>query len=182
MNRILTNRREFTSLIKEFGFKRGAEVGVREGHFSRFIVQNTDIEKWYAIDPWENNPELGNADEAYRIAKEMFEPFGNRIEMIKGYSPSAADFVEDNSLDFIYIDGMHTYNEVKADIDAWWNKLKVGGILAGHDYHLEDWPGVYNSVNEFVQKNNLQLNITGIESPDYNLEHDGWKPSWWFLK
>jgi len=178
----LINRREFTKLINELGYKRGAEIGVREGHFSKYIVENTNIEKWYSIDPWENNPELPNAEVALESAKNMFEPFGERIEMIKGYSPQAADLIEDNSLDFIYIDGMHTYDEVKADINAWWSKLKDGGILAGHDYHLEDWPGVYNSVNEFVEENNLKLNITGTEAPDYQLEHDGWKSSWWFFK
>jgi len=178
----LINRREFTKLINELGYKRGAEIGVREGHFSKYIVENTNIEKWYSIDPWENNPELPNAEVALESAKNMFEPFGERIEMIKGYSPQAADLIEDNSLDFIYIDGMHTYDEVKADINAWWSKLKDGGILAGHDYHLEDWPGVYDSVNEFVEENNLKLNITGTEAPDYQLEHDGWKSSWWFFK
>lgn len=177
----LKNRREFTKIIQQNRYKIGAEIGVREGHFSRYIVENTDIQKWYAIDPWENNPELGNADEAYRIAKEMFQPFGERIEMIKEYSPKAADFIEDNSLDFIYIDGMHTYNEVKADINAWWPKLKFGGIFAGHDYHLEDWPGVYNSVNEFVKEYNQELFLTGW-GPDYDVEHDGWKPSWWMIK
>ena len=102
--------------------------------------------------------------------------------MIKGYSPFAAEMFEDGSLDFIYIDGLHDYESVKADIAGFYPKLKVGGIIAGHDYHLGDWPGVYNSVNEFISENNLEISITGTDSPEDDAEYDGCKPSWWAVK
>jgi hypothetical protein len=176
------NRRELILHLNETKAEIAAEVGVREGYFSKFILDNTSVKKLYAIDPWENNAELSDCETVFRTCKGLLDPFGDRAEMVKGYSPFAAEMFEDNSLDFIYIDGLHDYESVKADIAGFYPKLKVGGIISGHDYHLEDWPGVYNAVNEFISQNELEINVTGIDSPDYEIEHDGWKPSWWAIK
>jgi hypothetical protein len=176
------NRRELILHLNETNAQIAAEVGVREGYFSKFILDNTSIKKLYAIDPWENNAELSDCETVFRTCKGLLDPFGDRAEMVKGYSPFAAEMFEDNSLDFIYIDGLHDYESVKADIAGFYPKLKVGGIISGHDYHLEDWPGVYNAVNEFISQNELEINVTGTDSPDYEIEHDGWKPSWWAIK
>jgi hypothetical protein len=62
----------------------------------------------------------------------------------------------DNSLDFVYLDGNHTYDFVKQDLNAWYNKVKVGGILAGHDYPLKS---VKQAVDEFCKDKKL-LSIT----------------------
>lgn len=176
------NRRELILHLNETKAETTAEVGVREGYFSKFILDNTSVKKLYAIDPWENNAELSDCETVFRTCKNLLDPFGDRAEMVKGYSPSAAEMFEDGSLDFIYIDGLHDYESVKADIAGFYPKLKFGGIIAGHDYHLGDWPGVYNAVNEFISENNLEINVTGTDSPDYVIEHDGWKPSWWAVK
>jgi predicted O-methyltransferase YrrM len=176
------NRRELILHLNETKAELAAEVGVREGYFSKFILDNTSVKKLYAIDPWENNAELSDCETVFRTCKGLLDPFGDRAEMVKGYSPFAAEMFEDGSLDFIYIDGLHDYESVKADIAGFYPKLKVGGIIAGHDYHLEDWPGVYNAVNEFISENKLEINVTGTDSPDREIEHDGWKPSWWAIK
>jgi hypothetical protein len=245
------NRRELILHLNETKAELAVEVGVRDGYFSKFILDNTSVKKLYAIDPWERNAELGGtideilqknlnndvffirflnilsdsdieyvlsiqdnpllitsfvynyinkninntkvdiflkkydwiAKEIYETCKSILEPFGERCEMIKGYSPSASEMFEDASLDFVYIDGAHDYNSVKSDLDAWYKKLKIGGILSGHDYHLGDWPGVYHSVNEFIVTNKLELNLTGLDEFDINLNcKDGGKPSFYFTK
>ena len=177
------NRRELILYLDKNNTKFVAEVGVREGYFSKFILDNTSVEKLYAIDPWERNPELEHgAQEAFDTCHRLLHQFGKRAEMIKDYSPSAAEIFEDEILDFVYIDGLHDYESVKADIKAFYPKIKKGGIIAGHDYHKGDWPGVYDAVNEFTTINNLELNLTGIKSPDYEIENDGQKPTWWAYK
>ena len=40
-------------------------------------------------------------------------------------------------LDFVYIDANHNYECVKEDIEHWYPKVKVGGIIAGHDFHYK---------------------------------------------
>jgi len=49
-------------------------------------------------------------------------------------SVKAAAAFHDQSLDFIYIDALHTFDAVSRDLAAWWPKLRPGGLIAGHDY------------------------------------------------
>ena len=65
---------------------------------------------------------------------------------IKMTSIEASKTFEDNSLDFVFLDASHEYEDVKEDILHWLPKIKSGGIFAGHDY-APSW-GVYNAVNE----------------------------------
>jgi predicted O-methyltransferase YrrM len=58
-------------------------------------------------------------------------------------STAAADHFEDESLDCIFIDGDHSEKAVRADINAYFHKVKPGGILCGHDI---DEPGVAAAV------------------------------------
>ena len=54
--------------------------------------------------------------------------------MQPAWSADAAKTVPDDSLDFVYLDARHDFNGVFEDLSVWWPKLKMGGILAGHDY------------------------------------------------
>lgn len=59
----------------------------------------------------------------------------------------------DESVDFVFIDGCHEVESVRRDIADWYPKVKVGGIIAGHDYQLNahhQWPGVPQAVHEFL--------------------------------
>ncbi len=71
----------------------------------------------------------------------------NTLKIIKEDSTNACKTYADQSLDFVFIDGGHSYSEVSNDILSWMQKLKVGGILAGHDYHSKDHPEVTAAVN-----------------------------------
>merc|ERR1711988_1795637 len=44
------------------------------------------------------------------------------------------DHIEDESYDFIYLDGDHSYKGVKQELPLFWDKVRPGGVLAGHDY------------------------------------------------
>lgn len=50
--------------------------------------------------------------------------------------------------DLIFLDAMHTYEDVKSDINRWWPRVKAGGIMAFHDYGHWDFPGVKKAVDE----------------------------------
>lgn len=56
-----------------------------------------------------------------------------RITPIRLPSVQAATLFPDEYIDFLFLDADHTYNPVKKDIEAWWPKLKAGGIFCGHD-------------------------------------------------
>jgi hypothetical protein len=183
----LTNRRTMVESLNRDDFKKAAEVGVRTGWFAKYILDHTNM-KVYAVDPWENNAELTDADNVFLDCQQRLAPYADRCEMVKGYSPQASDAFEDESFDFIYIDGLHDYESVKKDIKAWWKKVRSGGVLSGHDYNKIKWIGVVRAVEEFCEENNLKFYLTGIvgnafESKTGDLgEYDGDEHSWFIVK
>jgi predicted O-methyltransferase YrrM len=72
----------------------------------------------------------------------------NTINVIKDTSTNAKDSFANNSLDFIMIDAGHSYEDVNRDINAWFYKVKPGGVIAGDDY-ISNFAGVIKSVNEY---------------------------------
>jgi predicted O-methyltransferase YrrM len=61
----------------------------------------------------------------------------------------ASKLFEDGSLDGVFIDADHSYEAVKQDIQNWLPKIRVGGILAGHDYN-STFQEVMKAVNELL--------------------------------
>jgi len=69
-------------------------------------------------------------------------------------STDAAALFPDGSLDFAFVDADHSYAAVRADLSAWWPKVRAGGLLCGHDYGVYgdatgEW-GVRRAVDEFA--------------------------------
>ena len=80
------------------------------------------------------------------------KPFRDRIETVRKPSVAAAEHFENGSLDFVFIDAAHDYENVLADIHAWRPKVKPGGVLGGHDYG-DQFPGVEQAVSEVFGRN-----------------------------
>lgn len=133
------------------GVKRAAEVGVRDGDNSRFILANSPLLlKLYGIDIRYSH-KVGIND--------------NRFNYMIIDSVSAASKFPDEYFGFIYIDAGHSYNDVYNDLMSWYPKLKNGGFLVGDDYAImynptEGQYGVVEAIEEFVEENNKDLYIT----------------------
>ena len=55
-------------------------------------------------------------------------------------SVSMASNIPNGSLDLVFVDAAHDYRNVRADIIAYWPKLKPTGVMAGHDFaHWRNW-------------------------------------------
>ena len=153
------------TLQKAQGF--AIEIGVGQGFFSLEILKNTNY-TLYSIDCWEYNTFNPIPEQSYQETISRLTSFKERSIIIKSYSiPEIANKFQDNSIDLIYIDGDHYYDEVKKDLLLWYPKVKKGGIFSGHDYSLS-W-GVKKAVDELFK------NVTVIPEghPD-----DGNQPSW----
>jgi predicted O-methyltransferase YrrM len=107
------------------------------------------VEMLLCVDPW---PDYRGqrGDDVYAAWVEATAAFANVAAMRKSSIEAARKF-DDGSLDSVYIDALHDYESVKADIMAWRPKLKPGGILAGHDYGPHA-PGVVRAVDELIGK------------------------------
>ena len=132
---------DLPALFKELGFNVGAEVGVSKGRYSKWLCIKHRKLKLYCIDPWiaydeyvERHGEKGQVllNEEFEITKKRLAPF--KCELIRKSSMDAVKDFKDESLDFVFIDGNHSFEYVVDDIAAWSKKVKKGGIVAGHDY------------------------------------------------
>ena len=83
----------------------------------------------------------------------------NRVVVLRKGSLEAVNEIEDNSLDFIYIDGNHNGDNPKNDISAWYKKMKPGGFMCGHDY--KGYDSVRKAVDEFCNSHEFKLNLVG---------------------
>ena len=70
------------------------------------------------------------------------------LNAVRLSSLESAKLYPDRSLDFVFIDASHEYEDVKQDILSWYPKIKKGGYIAGHDYTTFD--GVQKAVNEII--------------------------------
>jgi len=150
---------------------RFVEIGCLFGKSTAFLAKEIQASgkriSLTAIDPWTHPmPELmkswlplhlqGCDPHANFLANMAHAGVAELVCAVRDVSVSAARRFEDASLDFVFIDGDHAYDAVAADIQAWLPKLKIGGVLAGHDYGHSSWPGVGMAVNDNLPLANVQ--------------------------
>ena len=156
------------------GWRRGAELGVHDGVNYKYLINNCPNLHLIGVDLYEPQPENNgpekwtpgehghawNHNAYYDDMREFSIKHPDRTDIIKDYTTEAAKTVYDGSLDFVYIDGDHSYDSCKEDINMWLPKIKQGGIIAGHDYLEACFMGVVNAVNETFGKPDKTYNDT----------------------
>lgn len=131
-------RTDLAKLFGELGFKIGAEVGVERGIFSEVLCTHNYGLKLFCIDYWDSYPEYlhpindGHLAGTYKQAKDRLKP--HDATLIKKFSMDAVRDFKNESLDFVYIDANHELPYVMEDIVYWSDKVRPGGIVAGHDW------------------------------------------------
>lgn len=147
--------RPMVSFLKEkFKDKElvGCEVGTREGINALRMLKTLNIKKLFLVDPYLPYdeplvPEASSVNYQLRIKVEAYRRlcgFDKRVVWVTKTSDAAACDVGDE-LDFCYLDGDHTGEQVARDIYQFGNKVKVGGVLGGHDFNLT-YPGLCKAV------------------------------------
>ena len=158
----------------------GVEVGVFKGKLSAYLLHEMPNLYLNMVDFWTAFPPEENIADDYHHTLTQTEMDGcmyvagistlfaeNRRKMWKGKSVDMAKEIEDESLDFVFIDAGHTYEECLEDLEAWYPKVKKGGLISGHDYlnpvcseGVEDngW-GVKQAVDEFTKKLGVEYEV-----------------------
>ena len=160
---------------RNVGLETGAEIGVGSGETSYEILRCFPHLKLLMIDPWQvpdpKSEYAKSRDNCARLPQRKLEinyrgahrrtRFAhNRRTIIRATSLEAVKQVPDQSLDFVFVDGDHTYTGCKADLDAWWPKLRPEALFCGHDYgrHTRRW-GVQKAVDEFAKECGLKIEV-----------------------
>lgn len=178
-------RDELVVLCRELGFRFGVEVGVAAGEYSEQLIKGHQWVRFWGIDPYVKYE--GYKD--YQLRK-TFERMENEArqrvaghpeyQLAKEFSVTAAKNFKDGVLDFVYIDGNHNGEAVRQDIEAWYPKVRSGGIIAGHDF-TGRWPSLRKEVIAYCREKGIQLFILGMERKDLGLYRDTSR-SWLFVK
>ena len=168
----LTDREELLKLMPVNAVC--AEIGVNEGEFSQKIFALCQPEKLHLIDSW---AEVRYHDGLRKGVQSIFENEikTGRVVLNHGYSTEVVPGFADNYFDWVYLDTGHDYTLTIRELDLLKNKIKPGGIIAGHDYIQGNWVGsirygVMEAVHEFCLKEDweiIYLTINLPESPSF---------------
>lgn len=133
-----TDRHTLAALFAELGYTTGAEIGVEGGMYSRALCRANPKLRLHCIDPWiSDGVYRKQLDQAYvdgLLATCLKRLRGYNCNIIRKTSMDAVKDFEDNSLDFVYIDGNHRFEFVVNDMAEWTKKVRPGGIVSGHDW------------------------------------------------
>lgn len=167
-------RQDILRLLGERSGLIGIELGVAAGEFSRRMVASGRFSVFFGVDMYADTHDVQQYKSALRTVG-LFGPY----KLLRMSFAEAYDLFEDESLDFIYIDGYaHTGQEGGETIWNWARKVRVGGLIAGDDYHA-DWPLVVEAVDTFASETGFDLvRTTEVEAATNYAGH----PSWAMLK
>ena len=183
---------EFLKMLNERGCKVGAEIGVMRGWYSDWMFYRIKGLKLYCIDPWKEYEDYVEGysqrkmDDMFRRAQEKLK--NKNVEFIRKMSSEAVNDFEDESLDFVFIDGNHTFEYVIEDIAKWEKKVKKGGIVSGHDY----WNSIDGNFWAGVETEQDKLKLCQVKDAvdawaktnkiDFTVVKGDKCPSWFYVK
>ncbi len=153
-------------LKEKFGSNNiiGIEIGVEGGTLSSYLLKHcSNITKLYCIDPWKHFPNSKfdgskpqeSHDYHYKRFLQLTEPYKDRCVVLKMISDEAIYYIKEK-VDFIFIDGEHSYDFILRDIINYLPLLKTGGWIGGHDYSTSSVKKAVDEIcpNRIIEESN----------------------------
>lgn len=145
---------DIPEIIKDIKNPVGLEIGTAEGFTTEYLLETIPDLQLFGVDPyveyidWDGN--MPQAEANYKSIQAIAEKYGERYNHFTTTSDRALTHFDDETLDFVFVDGLHTYDQVKKDIANYYPKIKKGGFIIGHDFaRIQD---VNKAVTEFAKK------------------------------
>lgn len=144
------------------------EIGTWKGQSSAFLaveiinsgkqIQLDCIDNFTGstIEPGQMYDPVNQAGQLYNAFVHNMKPVEGHYLAIKGDSAGSAALYDDASLDFVFIDATHNYESFRADLLAWFPKVKLGGLIAGHDY-APAYPGIIKAVTDHLAQEKVDV-------------------------
>lgn len=151
----------------------GCELGVLAGVHAHHLLSNLDIKRLYLIDSYDFDGLYWDmtALQFKERSKSHLAPWEDKLNWLYMKSQDVTNEISEGELDFVYIDGDHCYEAVKRDIEIFYEKVKSGGLISGHDFGMPTRSnGVVQAVIEFCKPRGISFSVA---------PHIG---DWWFIK
>jgi hypothetical protein len=168
-----------------------AEIGVFRGDFSEAILAAAKPSRLHLIDPWShqtgadyqlddsNLSDAGHVENLRHVQQRFAEQIATgQVVLHRDRSENVAAEFTDASLDWIYVDGRHTFDAVFQDLELYRAKVKPGGFILGHDFTnhpdcVARGYGVVPAVGRFRKARGFDLILLTAEScPSYVLARE----------
>lgn len=147
-------------IIKLGSLVTGVEIGVWTGHnLCHLLEECNNIKMFYGVDPytpyqdWNRYIDQGIMDNARNTAVTNMSNFAGRCALLIEKSIEARKKFSNSSIDFIFIDGDHSYERCLEDLNLWYSTVRSGGLFSGHDFSL---PGVNKALLDFRTTNKIK--------------------------
>lgn len=176
----LSHRDQLGTFLAGLGLKGTiVEVGTLGGDYADVLLRTWPGEV-HCVDPWMNQPESvyfdgankANFNQVFAGVRRRFAD-NPRCKLLRMFSANAVGLYDDGELAAVYLDGNHALPYVRGDMATWWPKIKIGGMLCGHDFYTrydqDTNSDAQTAVMEFAE-------IIGVQ-PNCN-----WCTSWYFIK
>lgn len=136
------------------------EIGCDIGDTTQFLLDSNPTLQLTGIDPYENyidwnGNNLNERGDVYQRFMKRVDGYRNRFTLVRDFSDNVHSQFEKEQFDLIFIDGLHTYEQLTKDCANYYSKLKPGGVFAGHDYTAI--AGVTRAANEFASSVNKEI-------------------------
>ncbi|CAK9086678.1 unnamed protein product [Durusdinium trenchii] len=165
----------YARLIHQLGFTKDlvlVEVGVDEGAFVQAVLLelkllNSSVKKYYAIDPW-----IGRLEE-FRQSVQVAIQWSPTVHIVQETGDIASRLLEDESVDFVFVDAYHSTPMVLLHLRRYWPKLRPGGVIAGHDFAPEKpwrFPGPVAAALQFAKEVKLEGRLLGLHGTTFALQ------------
>lgn len=171
-----------TKVINDNNYKNVAEVGIGYGTHAKYVLKTTSVSNLILVDPMKYYPNDGfatdimskipevvgnNFNELYDLINKELSLWNDRYTWFRTESLNITENqVPNESLDCVFVDGDHSYEAVRKDLEFWWQKVRSGGQLLGDDYWMVD---VAKAVHEFAEAHNLKVDFLYKDGTDYKI-------------
>jgi hypothetical protein len=149
------------ALVERYGWTLGAELGVWKGRTFKYLLRNCPKLTLIGVDLYLPQPDNAgpqkwvpgedghswNHEKYHTDILKFCAEIGDRALFHRDFTHIVAKEIEDDSLDFVFIDADHSEKSIRRDIGDWMPKIKTTGMIIGHDI---DWPTVRKVVAELV--------------------------------
>jgi predicted O-methyltransferase YrrM len=143
------------ALVKDMSYPLVIEIGCDIGDTANFLLDSNPDLTLFSVDPYMeyqdwNGRLMNEREEMCQKMNNRLKGYSNRFTHIRKTSDDAVGLFDDEHYDLVFIDGLHTYEQLTIDCANYYSKVKPGGVFAGHDFTAIE--GVNRAAKEFAAK------------------------------